>query len=193
LGVYVDDLIITGADPGEIETFKKEMKSSFKMSDLGCLSYYLGIEVKQERGRITLSQAAYATKLLEKAGMNSCNSALVPMETRLKLSKNSSNPAVDPTLYQSIVGSPRYLVHTRPDISFAVGYVSRFMANPTMEHMNAVKHLLCYVAGTLHYGLIYTKDGNDLKLQGFSDADMARDMDDRRVPQSCCFVSAELQ
>lgn len=44
--VYVDDLIVTGADQGEVEAFKEEMKRLFKMSDLGCLSYYLGIKVK---------------------------------------------------------------------------------------------------------------------------------------------------
>lgn len=85
LGVYVDDLILTGAASDEIKVFKKQMKDSFKMSDLGHLSYYLGIEVKQEPGRIKLSQAAYATKLMEKAGMSECNSVLVPMEPRLKL------------------------------------------------------------------------------------------------------------
>lgn len=78
LGVYVDDLIVTGADEREIQLFKVEMKNTFKMSDLGYLSYYLGIEVKQQAGKITLSQAAYAAKLLEKAGMADCNSVQVP-------------------------------------------------------------------------------------------------------------------
>ena len=59
---------------------------------------------------------------------------------------------MDSTLYRSLVGSLRCLIHTRPDISFAVGYINRFMENPTMEHMGAVKHVLCYIAGTLHFG-----------------------------------------
>jgi hypothetical protein len=57
LGVYVDDLIVTGVSTQEISKFKKKMKESFKMSDLGLLSYYLGIEVKQCAGEITLGQA----------------------------------------------------------------------------------------------------------------------------------------
>ena len=187
LGVYVDDLILTGADQAEIELFKDEMKRSFKMSDLGKLNYYLGIEVKQQPGKITMSQAAYAAKLLEKAGMASCNAVQVPMEARLKLSKESSNPPVDPTFYRSIVGSLRYLVHTRPDISFAVGYVSRFMANPTTEHLSVVKHLLRYVAGTIHYGLCYSKGDEDIKLKGYSDADMAGDVDDRKSTSGILF------
>lgn len=159
LGVYVDDLIITGASMAEINSFKQQMKESFSMSDLGRLTYYLGMEVKQDASGITLSQTAYAGKLLEKAGMADCNPVQVPMEPRLKLSKKSSNPPVDASMYRSIVGSLRYLVHSRPDISFAVGYVSRFMEAPTTEHYAAVRHLLRYVAGTKNFGCRFAKDG----------------------------------
>ncbi|XP_014660668.1 uncharacterized protein LOC106804324 [Setaria italica] len=178
LGVYVDDLIITGTDQGEVNTFKEEMKETFKMSDLGCLRYYLGIEVNQQPGWITLSQAAYAAKLLEKFGMTSCNSVQVPMENRLKLSKISTTPPVDASWYRSIVGSLQYLVHTRPDIASSIGYVSRFMEKPTTEHLSVVKHILRYIAGTLHYGLSFTKGNGEIELKGYSDADMAGDVDD---------------
>ena len=67
--------------------FKPEMHRLFKMSDLGLLSYYLGIEVKQERGEITLCQKAYAEKILERAGLSECNARHTPMEVRLRLSK----------------------------------------------------------------------------------------------------------
>lgn len=71
LGVYVDDLIVTGGSTLEIAKFKQEMTDRFKMSDLGLLSY-LGIEVTQQSGKIMLCQSAYAAKLLEKAGMADC-------------------------------------------------------------------------------------------------------------------------
>ena len=83
-----------------------------------------------------------ASKLLEKAGMGGCNPVHAPMEPRFKLSKCSTAPATDATEYRSIVGSLRYLVHTRPDLTFAVGFVSRFMEAPTLEHLAAVKHIL---------------------------------------------------
>jgi hypothetical protein len=54
LGVYVDDLIVTGADVSEIDRFKKQMTSQFEMSDLGLLSFYLGIEVEQCADYITI-------------------------------------------------------------------------------------------------------------------------------------------
>jgi hypothetical protein len=75
------------------------------------------------------------------------------METRLKLSKQSTQPLVDATSYQSIVGSLRYLVNTRPDLAFAVGYVSHFLEEPGEDHHAAVKKILRYVAGTCNWGL----------------------------------------
>jgi hypothetical protein len=69
-------------------------------------------------------------KILERSGMTACNPCHVPMESRLKLSKQSMQPLVDATAYQSIVGSLRYLVNTRPDLAFAVGYVSCFLEEP---------------------------------------------------------------
>uniref|UniRef100_A0ACD5U8P7 Uncharacterized protein n=1 Tax=Avena sativa TaxID=4498 RepID=A0ACD5U8P7_AVESA len=187
LGVYVDDLIVTGACDAAISEFKQQMCDRFKMSDLGLLTLYLGIEVSQEPGHITLWQSSFATKLLEKAGMADCNTVHTPMESRLKLSKQSSNPAVDVTLYRSIIGSLRYLVHTRPDISFAVGMVSRFMEAPTTEHMSAVKHLLRYIAGTINHGCTYVTATDGASLVEFSDADMAGDIDDRKSTSGTLF------
>ena len=64
VGVYVDDLIITGSSTTDITKFKTQMKQLFNMSDLGLLSYYLGIEVQQTSQGITLCQSAHAAKIL---------------------------------------------------------------------------------------------------------------------------------
>uniref|UniRef100_A0A8R7QA92 Reverse transcriptase Ty1/copia-type domain-containing protein n=1 Tax=Triticum urartu TaxID=4572 RepID=A0A8R7QA92_TRIUA len=103
------------------------MQQLFKMSDLGLLSYYLGIEVAQTEGSITLSQRSYAEKILELAGMAECNTCHTPMECRLKLKKEDEAKPFDPSLCRSVIGSLRYLTHTRPDITYSVGLVSRFM------------------------------------------------------------------
>ncbi|KAK1645758.1 hypothetical protein QYE76_063563 [Lolium multiflorum] len=180
LGVYVDDLIITGTSTAAIGEFKQEMTSMFRMRDLGLLSYYLGIEVTQRPGCIRLGQAAYAEKLLDRMGMSDCNATAAPMELRLKLSKNGTDTAVDPSLYRSIMGGLRYLVHTRPDICFTVGFLSRFMEKPTSEHMAAMKHLLRYIAGTKTLGCEYTHQEGKVRLVGYSAADHGGDIDDRK-------------
>jgi hypothetical protein len=127
VGVYVDNLVITVNNDSEIKLFKLEMQAQFKLSDLGLLSFYLGIEVIQRNDGICLSQVAYTRKVLDKAGMHGRNPCHMLMEPRFKLSKISSAPPVDTTEYREIVGSLRYLVHIRPDISFVVRYVNRFI------------------------------------------------------------------
>jgi hypothetical protein len=95
---------------------------------------------------------------------------------------------VDPTEYRSVVGSLRYLVHTRPDLAFDVGYGSRFMEQPHEEHLAAVKHILRFVAGTKELGIFYPrKKGNDAELVGYSDSDLAGDLDDRKTTSGYCF------
>jgi hypothetical protein len=79
------------------------------------------------------------------------------MEDRLKLSRDSTMKEVDATQYRRLVGSLRYLAHTRPDLVFSVGYVSRFMQRPTTEHQQAVKRIIRYVAGTLEHALHYPR------------------------------------
>ncbi|XP_066374021.1 uncharacterized mitochondrial protein AtMg00810-like [Miscanthus floridulus] len=106
------------------------MASCFQMSNLGVLSYYLGIEMRQGKEMLTLGQSTYASKLLEWSGMAECKPCMTPMEERLKLMKDSTMAKVDGTLYRSIIGGLRYLVHIRSDNSFVVGYVSCFMEDP---------------------------------------------------------------
>ena len=80
------------------------------------LSFYLRIEVHQDDSGITLRQTAYAKRVVELAGLTDCNLALTPMEERLKLSHDSTTEEVDATQYRRLVGSVRYLAHTRPDL-----------------------------------------------------------------------------
>lgn len=186
--VYVDDLVITGSNNIDIRSFKKQMATAFKMSDLGLLHYYLGIEVKQGAEGISLSQGTYAGKILEKSGMADCNPCHVPMEPRLKLSKFSTEQPVDATAYRSVVGSLRYLVNTRPDLAFAVGYVSRFLEDPREDHLAAVKRIVRYVAGTQGWGLWFSRGKKEEPcLTGFSDSDYAGDVDTSKSTSGVIF------
>jgi Reverse transcriptase (RNA-dependent DNA polymerase) len=123
VGVYVDDLVITWTCELEIVRFKSEMMEKFKMSDLGLLTYYLGIEVRQKPNMITLCWEGFAQKILKECGMDEYNPTQTPMKSRLKLNKNGRSPPVDQTRYRSIVGSLRYLLHTRPDLAKSVRFL----------------------------------------------------------------------
>ncbi|XP_074360682.1 secreted RxLR effector protein 161-like [Apium graveolens] len=86
-----------------------------------------------------------------------------------------------------MVGGLRYLVHTRPDIAFAVGIVSRFMEHPTVMHMNAAKKILRYVKGTIDYGLLYSRWSRNNILTGYSDSDLAGNVEDNKSTGGVAF------
>ncbi|XP_074374849.1 secreted RxLR effector protein 161-like [Apium graveolens] len=154
---------------------------------MGLLSYYVGIEVKLGRSSITLMQITYAKKILEKMWMIDCNLAGYPMEQKMQLDKDEGGQLVNVTEHRSIFESLRYLTHTRPDISYVVGVVSRFMEAPTTKYQQAVKHILRYIQGTVDHGLEYEKTGSKRVVIGFSDSDLACDIGDRRSTGGMCF------
>ncbi|XP_039126927.1 uncharacterized mitochondrial protein AtMg00810-like [Dioscorea cayenensis subsp. rotundata] len=147
----------SGSRIDDIIEFKDQMQKLFDMSDLGLLSYYLGIKVKQNDDTIIVCQSSYAHKKLELSGMADCNPCLTPMENKLKLRRKDGSSIVDATKYHSIVGSLGYLVNTRSDIACDVGIISRYMEAPIIQHMEAVKHILRYVSGTVDFGCYYKK------------------------------------
>lgn len=118
---------------------KKQMSYEFEMNDLGRLSYYLGIEVHQGQGYVELKQSGYAKKILEKEGRGECNPTKYPMDPKELFTKDEGGKPVHTTEFKSMVGGLRYLVHTRSDIAYAVGVVSRYMERPTVMHLNAAK------------------------------------------------------
>ena len=83
IGVYVDDLIICGPSVVQITHFKQQMKNTFSMSDLGLLSYYLGMEVMQKDGVITICQSSYAAKIVQQCQMTGCNPVDTPWNREL--------------------------------------------------------------------------------------------------------------
>nr|GEX42470.1 ribonuclease H-like domain, reverse transcriptase, RNA-dependent DNA polymerase [Tanacetum cinerariifolium] len=172
VGVYVDDLIITGTPKKEINEFKAQMEEKFKMSDLGLLAYYLGIEVTQTKGDILIKQSAYTNKILKEAGMLKSNDTVIPMDPGTRLTKKTEGTLVNSTEYQSLIGCLRYLLHTRPELSYFVGLLSHYMQEPKEQHMKAIKQVLRYVKGTKDYRITYKHNGGNT-IQGFSDTTTA--------------------
>jgi Reverse transcriptase (RNA-dependent DNA polymerase) len=153
----VDDLIFMGNSQRLIDEFKRVMKLEFKMIDLGMMMYFLDLEIKHEKSGIFVSQGAYAREILHKFSMHDCNPIATPMELGAKLSKLEGGEVVDSNTYRSIIGSLRYLTCTRPDIAFAVGFVSRFMEDLRHSHLKVVKRILRYVKEIKDIGLFYRK------------------------------------
>ena len=125
-------------------------------------------------------------KILKKFGLESVSSIRTPMSSNVKLTVDLLGKSVDPSLYRSMVGSISYLTVSRLDISYSVGVCARYQANPKESHMNVLKKIIKYVKTTVEFGVWYSKDTNDV-LAGYSDADRARNANDRKCTSGGCF------
>ncbi|CAJ2645977.1 unnamed protein product [Trifolium pratense] len=187
--LYVDDLLITGSRIAEIAKVKDKLKSEFEMSDLGELSFFLGMEFMRREDGIVMHQQKYIGELLEKFEMKSCNPLSNPSETNTKIDECSDEEKVDPTVFRQIVGSLRYVCNSRPDICYDVSVISRFMHDPRKSHMIAAKRILRYLKGTLEIGLLFPIGTNSAgsTLIGYSDSDWCGDITDRRSTSGYVF------
>ena len=125
-----------------------------------------------------MHQRDYALSILKLFNMEDCKSSMTPLPEGLILSKDSATPPVDATLYRMLVGKLLFLTKTRPDLTYAVSLVSRFMHNPQEAHLQAAKHILRYVRRYPDFGLFF-KQGEETRLHGYTDADYGQDIDDR--------------
>ncbi|XP_014625989.1 uncharacterized mitochondrial protein AtMg00810-like [Glycine max] len=152
----------------------------FEMSDLGELSYFLGIEFVSTSKGIFMHQKKYAEDILKRFNMMECNSIITPTKTGIKLQIDEDKKDVDPTLYKQIVGSLRYLCNTKPDIAYCVGLISRFMEKPKTPHFLEAKRILRYVKGTLDLGILYPYSQKNIEGEVFGYSDWCGDKDDRK-------------
>ena len=185
--LYVDDMLIVGHDTKKIESLKKDLNRSFAMKDLGPAKKILGMSITRDRknGKLWLSQQKYIEKVLERFSMSNSKPVSTPLASHFKLSSQQcptsekEKAEMKKIPYASAVGSLMYaMVCTRPDIAHAVGVVSRFLSNPGKEHWQAVKWILRYLNGTSRVCLCF--GSGQPVLDGYTDADMAGDLDSRK-------------
>ncbi|GJW39704.1 ribonuclease H-like domain-containing protein [Tanacetum coccineum] len=167
--IYVDDIILTASSSALLQRVISSLHSEFAMTNLGPLNYFLGISATRTGSGMFLSQSKYANEILERAHMEHCNPCRTPVDTQSKLGLEG-DPISDPTLYRSLAGALQYLTFTRPDITYAVQQVCLHMHDPREPHLAALKRILCYVRGTLDYGLQLFASSTS-QLTAYSDAD----------------------
>jgi hypothetical protein len=190
--VYVDDGLIA-AHAEDVEKIMHALEA-FDIRKLGNVKWFLSIEVVRDRAKKTvlISQSKYAHQVLEKMGMADCSPKTTPMEVNVKLSKFGDDLMEDPSKYAEAIGMLMYLATcTRPDISFTVGCLARFISAPRQEHWRRVQAMLRYLKKTVQYGLLYGGTSDDMALKGYSDSDFAADPDRRRSTGGYVFIYAK--
>ncbi|WVZ49078.1 LOW QUALITY PROTEIN: hypothetical protein U9M48_000459 [Paspalum notatum var. saurae] len=183
--LYVDDMLIAAKSKVDIANLKAQLSSEFEMKDLGAAKKILGMEISRDRNSslLFLSQHSYIQKVLRRFNMHDSNHTSIASHFKLS---SSQCPSTDSDFeymsripYSSAVGSLMYaMVCSRPDLSYAMSLVSRYMANPGKEHWNAVKWILRYLRGTSDACLQFGR--NREGLVGYVDSDHAADLDKRR-------------
>ncbi|GJZ74932.1 retrovirus-related pol polyprotein from transposon TNT 1-94 [Tanacetum coccineum] len=177
--IYVDDIIFAASTPKLCDLFAKIMCSKFKMSMMGKISFFLGLQISQSPRGIFINQSKYALESLKKYGFDSCDPVDTPMVEKSKLDEDKEGKAVDPSHYRGMIGTLLYLTASRPDLQFAICMCARYQARPTEKHLHAVKRIFRYLKGTVNRGLWYPKDSS-ITLTAFADADHAGCQDTRR-------------
>ena len=152
-------------------------------------------------GAIKLHQARYTEDILARFNHLNATPASTPYLSGPALCKDDApktdedRKEVEGIPYKSLVGSVLHLCRcTRPDIACAVGMLAKYQKDPGPRHWKAAKKLLCYLAGTKDYGIIYgrdrTNDGIPYSIcHGWSDSDYAGDLDRRRSRSGYVFYA----
>ena len=193
IACYVDDLLVVG-DQHYINELLTTLKGIFTVRDLGEPSTFLGMEITRNKQNKTLSisQSTYIKNIAEKFGVTNNYKISTPMDSGAKLTEKDNKEEHNKdeskdnyeefvTKYRSIIGSCMYAqMLTRPDISYAVSKLSKYLNKPTKAHMKAALRLLTYLYHTHDKCITYgNTDDNELYISGWSDSDHAGDLDDR--------------
>ncbi|GJY87005.1 putative ribonuclease H-like domain-containing protein [Tanacetum coccineum] len=183
--VYVDDIIFGSTNQAWCDEFEVLMKGEFEMSAMGELTFFLGLQVKQNPDGIFISQDKYVQDMLKKFDMENVRPATTPFEASKPKSKDEPDDAVNVHLYRSMIGSLMYLTASRPDIQFAVSACSRHQVTPLTSNLNAVKKIFKYLKGQPKLGLWYPRD-SPFVLEAYSDSDYAGSHGDRKSTTGGC-------
>ena len=146
------------------------MSSEFEMSMVGELSFFLGLQIKQDHNCIFISQEKYVKNVIKKFGLENSQSKRTPEATHIKLTKNCEVEYVDHKLYKSMIDSLLYLIASRPYISYAVGVCTHFKSYLRSSHIMVFKGILKYVHGTYDFGILYFF-GINFSLVGYCEVD----------------------
>uniref|UniRef100_A0AAV1VIN8 Reverse transcriptase Ty1/copia-type domain-containing protein n=1 Tax=Peronospora matthiolae TaxID=2874970 RepID=A0AAV1VIN8_9STRA len=144
--VDVEDVLVTGSSLELITRNKNDLKTRFEMTDSGKCAFVLGIELLDgEGGSVTLCQRHYVDDILKRFGMEECKAVASPVDVSSRLMSSSTASKIDVPFREAVGALMHLTTAKRPDIAYAVSFVSRFMKIPQEEHWVAVKRIFRYL------------------------------------------------
>jgi hypothetical protein len=193
IALYVDDITMAAKSVKIIQKDKEALKARYEMSDLGELTWILGMHVTRDRkaGWIALSQEKYIDDILQRFGKANVRPISTPSLANEHLRKLKS-PEIEAKPYQRAIGSLMYpMLGTRPDLAFTVASLGRHAATPGTDHQRALERAFRYLRATSEWKLVFRRGmTNGLTLHGYADADWASDVNDRKSTSGYVFLLA---
>ncbi|XP_019438963.1 PREDICTED: uncharacterized protein LOC109344664 [Lupinus angustifolius] len=121
--------------------------------------------------------------------MLDCKPVIGPIEGKVGSNDSATKKPIDPTLYRHIVGCLRFICHSRPEITYDAGVISRHMANPKQSHIIAAKRIMRYLKGTMNYGIMFPNqiEESESYFVGYSDSYWCGDKEDRKSTSGYVF------
>jgi len=156
----------------EICDLQLYLDTTFKIKDLGFVSYFMGLEILQSLKGLILTQKKFAMDLLQEFGCTDCPGVVTPLDCTFKLQHDVGDLYSDPTNYRKLVDKLNFLSHTRPDIALSVQHLSQFMQTPRVPHYQAAIHVLKYLKTQPTLGVLLHHDSL-FSLLAYCDADWA--------------------
>ena len=193
VALYVDDCIYVGDDE-YMKDFERAISAEFKVRLLGDAKTFLGMEINKnsQKGTVEITQKKYIKNIANKFGLSNAKAVHSPLPPKIDkhLEQATSEQDCDNELYRSIIGSLMYAQNLcRPDISFAVSKLSRYLNAPKTTHLKLAKRVVAYLNTTCNYGIKYSKNRiNKNKFSGYADADFASDTSDRKSVSGWIFM-----
>nr|GEU63443.1 hypothetical protein [Tanacetum cinerariifolium] len=148
--IYVDDIIFVASTPELCDLFAKLMCLKFKMSVMGKILFFLGLQISQSPRGIFINQSKYALESLKKYIFKSCDPVDTPMVKKSKLDEDKEGKAVDLSHYCGMIGTLLYLTASRPDLKFVICMCARYQARPTEKHIHAHLQMRITLVAKIH-------------------------------------------
>lgn len=192
LALFVDDGLVASKSIKVINKVLTLLEESFRIT-IGDAHCFVGVQIERNRAekKMFIHQSSYTKRIIEKFGMGDANGLSVPADPHVQLLPIEKESQTEKIPYREAVGSLIFLsAISRPDISYAVNSVSRFLNCHNDAHWQAVKRIFRYLIKTEGCGIEYSSSGSHIQLVGFSDADYAGDLVSRRSTTGFVFLLA---
>ena len=168
--VWVDDLLLFISNDEIMVRVKEYIKCTWETTDIGKPTKIIGIEITLGENSTSISQQNYITDILRQEHMLAANPVGTPLDHNIQLEPNPDGTNGNRSdSFAHLLGELQWVANaTRPDIAYAVNKLATYTANPSLQHVTALKWILQYLTGTKNFGIPYQINPNNNNYIGDS-------------------------